>query len=161
MKRGAIALAVVGLLLFADGSYLIASKNQVGGDTGVLFGNPHFPLSAGTVVVISSLLLILGAAVMWAVAVWRETRPAGGGERVSQAQVSKATTSETQVSERPASDAQVSEPPASDAQVSEPPASDAQVSQAPVSQTAASDAPAQAGAGSGQAGKGQSHQRQS
>jgi hypothetical protein len=94
VKRGAIALAVVALLLFADGSYLIARKNQVGGDTGVLFGDPHFFLSAGTVVVISSLLLILGAAVMWAVAVWRETRPAGGRGRVSQAQVSQAAASE-------------------------------------------------------------------
>jgi cytoskeletal protein RodZ len=105
VKRGAIALAVVGLLLFADGSYLIASKNQVGGDTGALFGNSHFFLSAGTVVVISSLLLILGAAVMWAVAVWRETRPAGGGGRVSQDQVNQAPASDAQVSQAAASDA--------------------------------------------------------
>jgi hypothetical protein len=83
MKRGAIVFAVVALLLFADGSYLIATKNQVGGDTGVLFGNPHFFLSAGTVVLISSGFLILGAAIMWAVAVWRETRPAPGRRQVS------------------------------------------------------------------------------
>jgi cytoskeletal protein RodZ len=131
VKRGAIASAVVGLLLFADGSYLIARKNQVGGDTGALFGNSHFFLSAGTVVVISSLLLILGAAVMWAVAVWRETRPADGGGRVSQRQVSRA------------------------------PASDAQVSEAEVSEAEVSQEPTQAGAGNGQIREGQSHQRQS
>ena len=90
MKRGAIVFGVVGLLLFADGSYLLATKNQVGGDTGVLFGNPHFFLSAGTVVVISSLFLILGAAIMWAVAVWRETRPARGRRQASQSQASNA-----------------------------------------------------------------------
>ncbi len=84
MKRGAIVFAVVALLLFADGSYLVETKNQVGGDTGVLFGNPHFFLSAGTVVLISSGFLILGAAIMWAVAVWRETRPAGRRREVSQ-----------------------------------------------------------------------------
>jgi hypothetical protein len=141
MKRGAIVFAVVGLLLFADGSYLIASKNQVGGDTGVLFGDSHFFLSAGTVVVMSSLFLILGAAIMWAVAVWRETRPAAGRGRVSKDQVNPA--------------------PASDAQVSPAPASDAQVSDAQVSQAQVSEEPTQAGAGNGQIREGQSHQRQS
>ena len=102
MKRGALVFAVVAVLLFADGSYLLASKNQVGGDTGVLFGNSHFFLSAGTVVLISSGLLILGAAIMWAVAVWRETRVAGSRGQASQAQVSQPQVSQPQASDAPA-----------------------------------------------------------
>jgi hypothetical protein len=98
MKRGAIVFAVVALLLFADGSYLLVTKNQVGGDTGVLFGNSHFFLSAGTVVLISSGFLILGAAIMWAVAVWRETRPAGGRRQGSQPGVSEPQVSRPQTS---------------------------------------------------------------
>jgi hypothetical protein len=81
MKRGAIVFGVVALLLLADGSYLQLTNNQVGGDTGVLFGNPNFFLSAGTVVLISGGLLLVGAAIMWAVAVRRERRlPAGRGQ---------------------------------------------------------------------------------
>jgi len=81
VKRGALVFAVVSLLLFADGSYLQVTKNEVGGDSGVLFGNPHFFLSAGTVVLISGGFLLLGAAIMWAVAVRRERRvPAGRGQ---------------------------------------------------------------------------------
>jgi hypothetical protein len=74
MKRGALVFAVVSLLLLADGSYLLVSNNQVGGDTGVLFGNPNMSLSAGTVVLISGGLLLLGAVIMWAVAIRREVR---------------------------------------------------------------------------------------
>jgi hypothetical protein len=99
VKRGAIVFAILALLLFADGSYLLVRKNDVGGDTGVLFGNSHFFLHAGVVVLISSGFLILGAAIMWAVAVWRETRPAAGGSQVSQAQTSQPQTSQPQTSE--------------------------------------------------------------
>jgi hypothetical protein len=74
MKRAAIVFAVVAVLLLADGSYLQVTNNEVGGDSGVLFGNPNFVLSAGTVVLISGGFLLLGAAIMWAVAVRRERR---------------------------------------------------------------------------------------
>lgn len=81
MKRAAIVFAIVAVLLFADGSYLQVTNNEVGGDSGVLFGNPNFVLSAGTVVLISGGFLLVGAAIMWAVAVRRERRlPAGRGQ---------------------------------------------------------------------------------
>lgn len=80
MKRIALVFGVVSLLLFADGIYLLATHNEVGGDTGVLFGNPNKFLSAGTIVVISALLLLVASAIMWLVGVRREDnerRPAG------------------------------------------------------------------------------------
>lgn len=77
MKRGAVVFAVVALLLLADGSYLQVTRNQVGGDTGTLFGNPKLFLSAGTVVLISGGLLLAGAAIMWAVAQRRDRRQPG------------------------------------------------------------------------------------
>jgi hypothetical protein len=52
----------------------------VGGDTGVLFGNPNNFLSAGTIVVISGVLLLVASVIMWLVGVRREDkerRPAG------------------------------------------------------------------------------------
>jgi len=81
MKRIALVFGVLSLLLFADGIYLLATHNQVGGDTGVLFGNPNKFLSAGTVVVISAVLLLVASVTMWLVGVHREDkerRPAGG-----------------------------------------------------------------------------------
>jgi hypothetical protein len=83
MKRIAVVFAVVALLLLIDGSYLQLTNNQVGGDTGVLFGNPNFALSAGTVVLISGGFVLLGAAIMWAAAIRRAGRPSGGGDEVS------------------------------------------------------------------------------
>jgi hypothetical protein len=80
MKRLALVFGIVSLLLFADGIYLLATHNEVGGDTGVLFGNPNKFLSAGTIVVISALLLLVASVVMWLVGVRREDkerRPAG------------------------------------------------------------------------------------
>ena len=94
MKRGALVFAIVALLLFADGSYLQMSNNQVGGDTGVLFGNPRLFLSAGTVVLISGGLLLVGAAIMWTVAMRRQSRPAGGSGQVSQPKASQTQGSE-------------------------------------------------------------------
>jgi hypothetical protein len=84
MKRGAVVFAIVSLLLLADGSYLQLTNNQVGGDTGVLFGNPNFALSAGTVVLISGGILLIGAAIMWLVAVRRERHLLAGRGQVSQ-----------------------------------------------------------------------------
>ena len=78
MKRAAIVFAIVSLLLFADGSYLQVTKNNVGGDTGVLFGNPNLALSAGTVVLISAAVLFVAAAAMWLVAVRRDQRSRRG-----------------------------------------------------------------------------------
>jgi hypothetical protein len=83
MKRGALVLGVLAVLLLADGSYLELSNNQVGGDTGVLFGNPNLVLSAGTVVLISGGFILLGAVIMWAVATWRERRTSGVRAQVS------------------------------------------------------------------------------
>jgi hypothetical protein len=77
VKRGAIVFAIVALLLLADGSYLQVSHNNVGGDTGSLFGNPHFFLSAGTVVLISGGLLLAGAAILWALAELRVRKGRG------------------------------------------------------------------------------------
>jgi hypothetical protein len=80
MKRLALVFGVVSLLLFADGIYLLATHNEVGGDTGVLFGNPNKFLSAGTIVVISALLLLVASVIMWLVGVRREDKerlPAG------------------------------------------------------------------------------------
>ena len=80
MRRLALVFGVLSLLLFADGIYLLATHNEVGGDTGVLFGNPDKFLSAGTVVVISALLLLVASVSMWLVGVRREDkerRPAG------------------------------------------------------------------------------------
>jgi hypothetical protein len=74
LKRVALVFGGVALLLFADGIYLLATHNQVGGDTGVLFGNPNYFLSAGTVVLISALLLFVASVIMWLVAVRREDR---------------------------------------------------------------------------------------
>jgi hypothetical protein len=92
VKRIAVVFSVVALLLLADGSYLQVSNNQVGGDTGVLFGNPRLFLSAGTVVLISGGFLLLGAAVMWAVAIRRQGRPSGARDQVSQPPASEAQT---------------------------------------------------------------------
>jgi hypothetical protein len=72
MKRLALVFGAVTLLLFADGIYLLATHNDIGGDTGVLFGNPDNFLSAGTIVVISASLLLVASVIMWLVGVRRE-----------------------------------------------------------------------------------------
>ena len=81
MKRAAIVFGVLTLLLFADGIYLLATHTNPNGDTGVLFGNPDNFLSAGTVVVISALLLLVATVIMWLVAVRREDRERQAAER--------------------------------------------------------------------------------
>jgi hypothetical protein len=81
MKRAAIVFGVLTLLLFADGIYLLAAHKNPNGDTGVLFGNPDKFLSAGTVVVISAMFLLVATVTMWLVAVRREDRERQAAER--------------------------------------------------------------------------------
>ena len=64
MRRAAIVFGIVALLLFADGGYLLASHDSVGGDTGILFGNSHYFLNAGTIVVISGLFVLVVTVIM-------------------------------------------------------------------------------------------------
>jgi hypothetical protein len=97
MKRVALVFGAVSLLLFADGIYLLATHNEVGGDTGVLFGNPNKFLSAGTIVVISALLVGVASVIMWLVAVRREDkerRPAADPPTSEQAGPSGRTASQ-------------------------------------------------------------------
>jgi hypothetical protein len=82
MKRIALVTAVIAVLLLIDGAYLQLTNNEVGGDSGVLFGNPNLFLSAGTVVLISGGLILVGAGLMWAVGVRRDRaagHPSGTG----------------------------------------------------------------------------------
>jgi hypothetical protein len=81
LKRAAIVFGVLTLLLFADGIYLLAAHKNPNGDTGVLFGNQNNFLSAGTVVVISALLLFVATVIMWLTAVRREDRERQTAER--------------------------------------------------------------------------------
>jgi hypothetical protein len=81
MKRAAIVFGVLTLLLFADGIYLLASHRNPNGDTGVLFGNSNNFLSAGTVVVISALFLLVATVSMWLTALHREDRERQEAER--------------------------------------------------------------------------------
>lgn len=80
MKRAAIVVGVIALMLLIDGLYLQLSNNQVGGDTGILFGDANIYLSAGGVVLISGGLMLLAAVVMWVVAVRRPGGLATGGQ---------------------------------------------------------------------------------
>ena len=64
MKRGSIVFGIVALLLLADGTYLDATNNQVGGDQGAFFGNANVVLSAGTTVLVAGGLLAIGAIIM-------------------------------------------------------------------------------------------------
>ena len=88
MKRIALALGVISLLLLADGSYLQVTNNQVYGDTGTLFGNPNIFLSAGTIVLISGGLVLMAALAMWLADVRRDhrSRRAAGGQQGSEQQ---------------------------------------------------------------------------
>jgi hypothetical protein len=86
MKRIAIVTAVVALLLLIDGTYLQLSNNQVGGDSGILFGNPNLFLSAGTVVLISGGLILLGAVLMWVMAVRRTGARQAAADRAAAGQ---------------------------------------------------------------------------
>ena len=81
LKRTALVFGILSLLLFADGSYLLATHKNPNGDTGILFGNPHNFLSSGTIVVISALFLLVATVIMWLVAVHREDKERQAAER--------------------------------------------------------------------------------
>jgi hypothetical protein len=74
LRRATIVFGIVSLLLLADGGYLLAAHDNVGGDTGVLFGNSGYFLNAGTVVVISGLLVLFVSVIMWLVDVQRNDK---------------------------------------------------------------------------------------
>ena len=74
LRRATIVFGIVSLLLLADGGYLLAAHDNVGGDTGVLFGNSGYFLNAGTVVVISGLLVLFVSVLMWLVDVQRKNK---------------------------------------------------------------------------------------
>ena len=74
LRRAALVFGVVAGLLIADGIYLVAAHKNPNGDTGTLFGNQHYFLSSGTIVLISGLLVLVAAVVMWLVDVRREDK---------------------------------------------------------------------------------------
>ena len=74
LRRAALVFGVVAVLLIADGIYLVAAHKNPNGDTGTLFGNQHYFLSSGTIVLISGLLVLVAALVMWLVDVRREDK---------------------------------------------------------------------------------------
>jgi hypothetical protein len=102
MKRGSIIFAIVALLLLADGSYLQVTKDNVGGDTGNLFGNQNINLSAGFVVLVSGGALLVAAVIMWVVAMRRGQLSGEGGQVNQVSRFSQAT----RASESPTGEAQ-------------------------------------------------------
>jgi hypothetical protein len=74
LRRAALVFGILALLLFADGAYLLATHNSVGGDTGILFGNAHDHLNAGTVVVLSGVLVLAASVIMWLVDIHRQDK---------------------------------------------------------------------------------------
>jgi hypothetical protein len=73
MKRVAIIFAVVAVLLFADGAYMVLA-NYHPGDANTFFGNQTWNISDGEVTIISSGFLALAAVIMWLVAARRDAR---------------------------------------------------------------------------------------
>jgi len=74
LRRAALIFGILSLLLFADGAYLVATHDNVGGDTGVLFGNSRYYMNAGTIVVLSGLLVLVPSVIMWLVDVHRQDK---------------------------------------------------------------------------------------
>jgi hypothetical protein len=74
LRRAALVFGILALLLFADGIYLVATHKNPSGDSGVLFGNPQYYLNAGTVVVISGLLVLVASVIMLLVDITREDK---------------------------------------------------------------------------------------
>jgi len=74
LRRGALVFGVLALLLFADGIYLVAAHKNPNGDTGVLFGNSSYYLNAGTVVVLSGVLVLAASVFMWLLDVHRQDK---------------------------------------------------------------------------------------
>ena len=81
LRRAALVFGILALLLFVDGIYLVAAHKNPNGDTGTLFGNSHYQLNAGTVVVLSGVLVLAAAVIMWLVAVHREDKERLAAER--------------------------------------------------------------------------------
>jgi hypothetical protein len=73
MKRAAIIFAVLAVLLFADGLYMILA-NYHPGDANTFFGNQTWNISDGEVTIISSGFLALAAVIMWIFAARRAAR---------------------------------------------------------------------------------------
>ena len=73
MKRAAIIFAVVAVLLFADGLYMVLA-NYHPGDANTFFGNQTWNISDGEVTIISSGFLALAAVIMWVFAARRAAR---------------------------------------------------------------------------------------
>ena len=73
MKRAAIIFAVLAVLLFADGLYMILA-NYHPGDANTFFGNQTWNISDGEVTIISAGFLALAAVVMWLFAARRGAR---------------------------------------------------------------------------------------
>jgi hypothetical protein len=90
MRRAAIIFGVLALLLIGNGWYLIATNNNVGGDTGYLFGNQHHFLSAGQTVLISGLMLAVVAIILGAVAWLRRDQSPATADEAAQAPASQA-----------------------------------------------------------------------
>ena len=77
MKRTAIVFAVVAVLLFGDGLYMVLA-NYHPGDANTFFGNQTWNLSDGEVTLISAGCLFVAALVMWGIAVRRAARSRAG-----------------------------------------------------------------------------------
>jgi hypothetical protein len=73
MKRVVIIFAVVAVLLFADGLYMVLA-NYHPGDANTFFGNQTWNISDGEVTIISAGFLALAAVIMWIFAARRATR---------------------------------------------------------------------------------------
>jgi hypothetical protein len=78
MRRATLVFGVLAVLLLADGAYLELTNNEVGGDQGSFFGDPHFVLSAGATVLIAGGLLLIVTVVMWLAAARHPPRLRGG-----------------------------------------------------------------------------------
>jgi hypothetical protein len=111
LRRAAIFFFVLALLLWADGAYLIAKHTSVHGDSGILFGNPHDYLSAGTVVVLSGVLMLAVGAIMWCVDVNRQDRERARQSRERQPAGDPLTREQPGPSGRTASLAAAGDPP--------------------------------------------------
>ena len=73
MKRVAIVFAVLAVLLFTDGLYMVLA-NYHPGDANTFFGNQTWNISDGEVTLISSAFLAVAAVVMFVIAFRRQAR---------------------------------------------------------------------------------------
>jgi hypothetical protein len=119
LRRGALVFGILALLLFADGIYLVATHKNPNGDTGTLFGNSSYYLNAGTVVVLSGVLVLVASVIMWLVDVHRQDK-----ERERRRAAGPPTSEPPGPSGRTASRAPAKDPPAKDPPAKDPPASE-------------------------------------